>query len=56
MTLATNLLNEDGSASMATALLMSHHAFRRDIARFAGALEKVAGGAGVRLVLARRRP
>jgi len=34
----TRLLNDDGSASMATALLMSHHAFRRDIARFAIAL------------------
>jgi hypothetical protein len=34
----TNLLNDDGSASMATALLMSHHAFRRDIARFGIAL------------------
>jgi len=34
----TKLLNDDGSASMATALLMSHHAFRRDIARFAIAL------------------
>jgi hypothetical protein len=32
------LLNDDGSASMATALMMSHHAFRRDIARFAIAL------------------
>lgn len=28
------LLNDDGTASMATMLLMSHHAFRRDIARF----------------------
>jgi hypothetical protein len=37
------LLNEDGSASMATALLMSHHGFRRDIARFASALERLAG-------------
>jgi len=34
----TRLLNDDGSASMATALLMSHHAFRRDIARFEVAL------------------
>ena len=34
----TRLLNDDGSASMATALLMSHHAFRRDIARFGAAL------------------
>jgi hemerythrin-like domain-containing protein len=33
-----NLLNDDGSASMATLLMMSHHAFRRDIARFAEAL------------------
>jgi hypothetical protein len=32
-------LNDDGSASMATALMMSHHAFRRDVARFAKALE-----------------
>jgi hypothetical protein len=38
------LLNDDGSASMATALLMSHHAFRRDIARFATALGRVAEG------------
>src|SRR5690349_2263074 len=38
MSQAPNLLNEDGSASMATALMMSHHAFRRDLARFAGAL------------------
>ena len=29
---------------MATALMMSHHAFRRDIARFANALQKVANG------------
>ncbi len=38
----TNLLNDDGSASMATALLMSHHAFRRDIARFGIALRSPA--------------
>jgi hemerythrin-like domain-containing protein len=44
MTQGTTLLNEDGSASMATALMMSHHAFRRDIARFAGALRQVAAG------------
>src|SRR5947207_3118189 len=36
-----DLLNDDGSASIATALLMSHHGFRRDIARFAVALENV---------------
>jgi Hemerythrin HHE cation binding domain len=39
-----NLLNDDGTASMATALLMSHCAFRRDIARFATALDRVAAG------------
>jgi hemerythrin-like domain-containing protein len=39
MARAPNLLNDDGSASMATALMMSHHAFRRDVARFAKALE-----------------
>jgi len=44
MSNAPNLLNDDGSASMATALMMSHHAFRRDIARFASALEKIANG------------
>ncbi|HEY3496532.1 MAG TPA: hemerythrin domain-containing protein [Polyangiaceae bacterium] len=37
-----NLLNDDGSASMATALMMSHHAFRRDLARFVRALVGVA--------------
>ncbi len=26
-----NLLNDDGTASMATMLMLSHHAFRRDI-------------------------
>jgi hypothetical protein len=41
---APKLLNDDGSASMATMLMMSHHAFRRDIARFASALENVAKG------------
>jgi hypothetical protein len=41
---APDLLNDDGSASMATALLMSHHGFRRDIARFAEALRRVGGG------------
>jgi len=35
-----NLLNDDGSASMATALMMSHHGLRRDLARFVGALSK----------------
>lgn len=44
-----HLLNEDGTASMATALLMSHHAFRRDIARFGVALAKVASGDGSKI-------
>jgi hypothetical protein len=35
----TTLLADDGGASMATALMMSHHAFRRDLARFRRALE-----------------
>ena len=34
------LLNDDGTASMATMLLMSHHAFRRDITRFIRAIEE----------------
>jgi hemerythrin-like domain-containing protein len=38
------LLNTDGTASMATMLMLSHHAFRRDIARFARALTQVAQG------------
>ena len=41
---APNLLDDDGAASMATMLLMSHHAFRRDLARFASALAKVDAG------------
>jgi len=36
--MATQLLNDDGTASMATLLMTSHHAFRRDIACFARAL------------------
>jgi hemerythrin-like domain-containing protein len=38
MAQAPNLLNDDGTASMATGLMMSHHAFRRDLARFTKAL------------------
>src|SRR4051812_4604685 len=34
MPIPPNLLNDDGSASMATMLMMSHHAFRRDLIRF----------------------
>jgi hypothetical protein len=37
-TQSVTLLNDDGSASMATMFMMSHHAFRRDIALFASAL------------------
>lgn len=40
---ATQLLNDDGSASMATAFMMSHHGFRRDIALFRRALANDAG-------------
>jgi hypothetical protein len=42
--MATMLLNDDGTASMATALMMSHHGLRRDIARFEIALGRVADG------------
>jgi hypothetical protein len=42
----TPLLNDDGDASMATALMMSHHGFRRDIAEFALALERLAAHGG----------
>lgn len=47
MAQAPNLLNDDGTASMATALMMSHHAFRRDLSRFTkalGALSPADGG------------
>jgi hypothetical protein len=44
MSSAPNLLNDDGTASIATALMMSHHGFRRDLARFAQALARIAGG------------
>ncbi len=39
-----NLLNDDGTASMATMLLLSHHAFRRDIARFILAVARIKAG------------
>jgi hypothetical protein len=39
-----NLLNDDGTASMATMLLLSHHAFRRDIARFIRAIAQIKAG------------
>jgi hemerythrin-like domain-containing protein len=44
MTQAPNLLNDDGTASMATALMSSHHAFRRDLIRFERALETISRG------------
>jgi hypothetical protein len=43
-----NLLNDDQTASIATALMMSHHGFRRDLARFQRALESLAAGDGAR--------
>lgn len=43
------LLNDDGTASMATAFLTSHHGFRRDIRQFAGALGRALGGETKRL-------
>jgi len=39
-----NLLNDDGTASMATMLLLSHHAFRRDISRFIRAVAEIKAG------------
>ena len=45
---APRLLNDDGSASMATLLLMSHHGFRRDLARFTAALKTAVAGEGGR--------
>lgn len=39
-----NLLDEDGTASMATMLLLSHHAFRRDMGRFIRAIEQMKVG------------
>ena len=39
-----NLLNDDQTASVATALMMSHHGFRRDLERFRLALENVERG------------
>jgi hypothetical protein len=41
---APALLNDDGSASIGTTLMMSHHGFRRDLALFAMALRRVAEG------------
>jgi hemerythrin-like domain-containing protein len=46
---APNLLNEDGTASIATALMLSHHGFRRDLARFKTALRAVQRGDRARI-------
>jgi iron-sulfur cluster repair protein YtfE (RIC family) len=43
----TKLLNEDGEASIATFLMMSHHGLRRDIAEFVLALERFGSAKGV---------
>jgi hypothetical protein len=44
-----NLLNDDGTASMATAFLMSHHAFRRDLGCFSRALARMSSSDSERL-------
>ena len=46
------LLNDDGSASIATAFMTSHFAFRRDLARFAAALSGPAMNASTAQALA----
>lgn len=48
MAQGTILLNDDGTASMATMLMMSHHAFRRDIARFLRAIDRMGADAASR--------
>ena len=50
---APRLLNDDGSASVATALMMSHHGFRRDIACFKAALARVVVGDSLRVAALR---
>lgn len=42
--MATPLLNDDGTASIATAMMSSHHAFRRDLACFTAALSAISRG------------
>ena len=44
MTNVPTLLDEAGEASIATAVMMSHHGFRRDIQRFGAALRALAAG------------
>jgi len=53
MSQVPNLLNDDGTASIATAFMMSHHGFRRDLARFARALDRIAQGDGSRTLAVR---
>lgn len=36
-----NLLNDDGTASIATMLMLAHHGFRRDLAQFSKTLESL---------------
>ena len=40
----TVLLNDDGRASIATLVMLSHHAFRRDAASFEAALQELTSG------------
>lgn len=40
MSNSPTLLNDDGTASIATCLMISHHGFRRDLGRFLAALEQ----------------
>lgn len=49
MTSGTKLLNDDGTASMATLLMSSHHGLRRDLGRFRTALARVKAGDATRL-------
>src|SRR5215831_18347413 len=44
MSTGPTLLDHEGNASIATAIMMSHHGFRRDVARFAIALRGLAAG------------
>jgi hemerythrin-like domain-containing protein len=49
MSTSPSLLNDDQTASIATALMLSHHGFRRDLQRFQSALANVARGDGSRI-------
>jgi hemerythrin-like domain-containing protein len=53
MSHAPQLLNDDGTASMATLIMMSHHGFRRDLARLGRALRQVEAGDASRFVALR---